>query len=58
MTNVKECPECGSFNTDRVHVEWYSNAVEEVRICGDCPTQYTVSYANPDVMDVISEEQA
>jgi protein-arginine kinase activator protein McsA len=47
MFERKQCPECGDWNTERVHVEWLSDVVEEVRICEDCPTQYTISYGNP-----------
>jgi len=42
-----ECPGCGSHDTERVHVEWLTQAVEETRICNECPTQYTIHYAEP-----------
>jgi len=35
------CPECESPDTECVHTEWYSDMVEETRICNDCPTQFT-----------------
>jgi len=47
MSDPKQCPNCGSYNTERVHVEWYTYEVEEVRICNDCPTEYTLIYDNP-----------
>lgn len=47
MFQRQECPECGDWNTERVHVEWGSDMVEETRICEDCPTQYTISYSDP-----------
>jgi hypothetical protein len=46
------CPEFDSHDTERVHTEWFTNSVEEVRICNDCPTQYTLSYEHPFVADV------
>lgn len=36
-----ECPECGSHDTERVHTEWMVDGLEEVRICNECPVQYT-----------------
>jgi len=47
MTNVKECPNCESTDTERVHVEWYTQEIEEVRMCVECRTQYTINYADP-----------
>jgi Zn-dependent oligopeptidase len=42
-----ECPECGSWETERVNVEWWSDQVQVTRICNDCPTQYDVMYGDP-----------
>lgn len=39
-----ECPDCGSHDTEQVHVEWMTEMAEEVRICDDCKSQYTNSY--------------
>lgn len=47
MNDRKECPDCGSFDTERVHVEWLNGGVDEVRICNDCPVQYTVEFRQP-----------
>lgn len=47
MIETSRCPECEAFDTDRVHVEWFSDRVEEVRICNECPTQFTVEYVDP-----------
>jgi len=44
MMDRTECPSCGHFETERVHTEWYSDLVEETRICSDCDTQFTNSY--------------
>lgn len=52
---VRECPECGSWDTERVHTEWMGQMVEEVRICHECPTKFTVNYGNPFV-EVIHTE--
>jgi len=51
MNDPSRCPECDSLDTERVHVEWHMDMVETVRICGDCPVQYTVSYGDPIVVD-------
>ena len=45
MTVRSDCSECGSFDTKRVHTEWFSDMVEEVRICNECPTQFTNCYS-------------
>jgi len=52
MNNHKHCPECDSINTEVVHTEWFSDMVERVRICNECPTEWTVSYGNPHIVDV------
>lgn len=43
----RECPECGAHDTEQVHVEWYEDYVEEVRICNECPVEYSVEFAEP-----------
>jgi len=50
------CPECDSHDTEVVHTEFYRDMIERVRICNDCPTQWTVSYADPIVQDVLTED--
>lgn len=42
--NRRHCTECGSFDTERVHVEWFTDGVEEIRICHECPAQFTNKY--------------
>lgn len=44
MQERKECTECGTYDTERVHTECYSDMIEEVRICNECPTQFTNKY--------------
>jgi len=44
MFSNQQCPECESFDTERVHTEWFVRYLEETRICGDCPTQWTNTY--------------
>lgn len=45
MSGRSDCSECGSFDTERVHVEWYTDMIEEVRICNECPTQFTNKFS-------------
>lgn len=40
----RECPCCGSHDTDRAHTEWLARTVEEVRICNNCPVQFTNTF--------------
>jgi len=47
------CPDCGSHETERVHVEWGREMIEETRICRDCPAQFTNAY---DLFDQRVEE--
>jgi len=56
MLNRKECPECAGWNTERVHVEWWSDSVRETRICDDRPTEYTIDYGDPQILDVRTDE--
>jgi len=55
MNNRKRCPECGAFDTEQVHVEWMADMLEEVRICNDCPAQYTNNF---DLFDKRTDEVA
>jgi transcriptional regulator NrdR family protein len=52
MHDHKHCPECESLDTAVQHTEFFSDMVERVRTCEDCPTQWTVSYADPIVKEV------
>ena len=42
--NRNRCPNCGSFDTKRVHNEWFTDMVEVTRICNDCPAQFRNCY--------------
>lgn len=52
--NRKECPSCGDVNSRRVHVDWYRDMVEEIRVCESCPTQFSIwfEYSAVDVEEV------
>lgn len=50
--NPRHCPECDSADTHRVHVEWSPDVVEEIRVCDDCPTEYTVCWGIPWIGEV------
>jgi len=39
-----DCPECDGFQSERVHVEWHTDLVKEVRVCMECDSQFTNSY--------------
>lgn len=52
MHGRTECPECGSYSTEQADQQWYSDGVIEVRICNDCPVQYTLEFAHPIVEDI------
>jgi len=45
MIGRKQCPECGCVKTERVHTDWYSDLVEETRVCSDCPAQFVNKYS-------------
>ena len=44
MIRHHECPDCGSHGTERVHTEWYSDMIKEMRICNECRSQFLNSY--------------
>jgi len=52
----QECPECGSYDTNRVHTEFWADEVQATRVCQDCPTQYDVMYGDPYKRGVRTEE--
>jgi len=52
MTDHKHCPECEHRDTEVVHTEWFSDMVERVRVCKECPTQFVVSYGMPEIVEV------
>jgi len=56
MRDHQRCPECDSPDVEVVHTEWYTDYVERVKICNECPTQFTVSYANPYIVEVNVDE--
>lgn len=51
MVRRDECPNCGRLKTEKVDVTWYADDVEETRICNECPTQYTLSFGQPVIVD-------
>jgi transcriptional regulator NrdR family protein len=56
VDKAQQCPKCDTYNTQRVHVEWIDgHAVEEVRICNECPVEYTVEYADPRYKNIREE---
>jgi len=56
MTNHRKCPECGCYDTTVQHTEFHRDMVERIRTCDECPTQWTVSYADPIVREVETYE--
>ena len=44
MKNYKECPDCGTYDTEQVYQEMYSDMVEVVLICDDCALQFTAKF--------------
>lgn len=48
------CPECQSISVGRVYSEREMKTVYDTYICNDCPTQWTLMYTNPSVIDVVS----
>lgn len=47
MSEHKRCPNCDSLDVEVVHTEWYHDYVERIKICNECPTEFTVNYGNP-----------
>jgi len=56
MDSHRHCPNCDSTATEVVHTEYYSDTIERVRICRDCPVQYTVEYGLPEITDTTQLE--
>ena len=56
MYNHEQCPNCESPDTECVHTEVFTDFIERVRICNNCPTEYVVDYGNPHVKDVTTYE--
>jgi len=52
MREHQTCPECGSYDIEVVHTEWFTDYVERTKICNDCPAEFTVSYGDPQIIDV------
>jgi len=52
MHKHKVCPACDSSDSEVVHTEWYTDYVERVRVCTDCPTQFVVNYGMPEIVEV------
>jgi len=52
----RECPECSSYNTERVNTEFWTDEIQVTRVCRDCPTQFDVMYGDPYKRGVRTEE--
>jgi len=52
MTDVTTCPECSSYDTECVHTDFWDSEILRVMVCNDCPTEWSLFYANPIVRDV------
>lgn len=52
MRDVTSCPECGGYSELVNTTNEWNSEVRHVRICSECPTEYTVSYADPVVEEV------
>lgn len=55
MTDHEVCPECDSTDTDVVNTTVFNKAIERVRVCNDCPTQWSTEWIDPIVTDVTTE---
>lgn len=44
MNRYNRCPNCDSTNTEKVHTEQFTDMLEQVFVCNECPTQYTAKY--------------
>lgn len=51
MNEHRYCPNCESADTEVAWTEWFNDYVERIRICNECPTEYTVSYGHPEIID-------
>lgn len=52
MTDVTKCPECGGETRLEYTENQWNSHVKHVRTCNECPTQFTVSYADPLISEV------
>lgn len=52
MTGPQRCPQCKSMNTEFVDQQMTTDTVEHVRICNDCPTEYTAEYVYEASIDI------
>lgn len=43
--NRKTCPNCDGYDTERVHTDWLTDGVDEVRICHACGAEYVNHYS-------------
>lgn len=39
-----QCPACGSFNSQREHLDFNTDGLVTVRTCEECPTEFTVRF--------------
>jgi RNA polymerase subunit RPABC4/transcription elongation factor Spt4 len=44
MEERKQCPDCDSYDTERVFVDWFTDGLEGTRVCGNCDSQFTNNY--------------
>ena len=49
MTNVNECPNCGSNDVDCYDADHGDDYILEYRQCFKCENQWTVTWSNPSI---------
>jgi hypothetical protein len=54
MTEHKRCPECESYNSEKVWTDERDMEFVVTRICNDCPTEWTVAFVEPLIRDVVT----
>jgi len=52
MTGATTCPECSRRDIECVHIDIQGGEILRVMVCNDCPTEWSLLYANPIVEDV------
>lgn len=57
--NPKSCPECGNPMGKEVNTEFRSEVIDRVMVCqfDECGTQWTISYGDPIIRDVVHDER-
>jgi transcriptional regulator NrdR family protein len=51
-----KCPYCANYDTHQIHKKWFSDAIDEVRVCNNCLTKFVNRFDLSEKSDMETDE--